>query len=104
MRQDARTRMGPMHISPVVDFFARMLMCLFGGVSLVAPIIVLVFVKNSLTLTLVLTVLFVLIVVMILPLVCSASTPNEALLAATAAYVAVLVVFVANVSAAVKGS
>jgi VIT1/CCC1 family predicted Fe2+/Mn2+ transporter len=103
MRRDALTRMGPMHISPVVDFLARMLMCLFGGISLVAPIIVLVFVKDSLILTLVLTVVFVLIVVLVLPLVCRSSTPNEALLGATAAYAAVLVVFVANASVSVKG-
>lgn len=79
-------------------------MCLFGGVSLIAPIIVFVFVKTSLTLTLVLTVVFVLVVALVLPLVCKSSTSNEALLAVTAAYAAMLVVFVANASMSVRGS
>lgn len=35
---------------------------------------------------------------------CRSSTPNEALLAATAEYAAVLVVFVANASVSVRGS
>jgi len=103
MRNDALARMRLMHISPFTDFLARMLMCLFGGVSLVASIIVLVFVNSSLTLTLVLTVVFVLVVALVLHLVCRSSTPNEALLAATAAYAAVLVVFVANASVSVRG-
>jgi len=83
---------------------ARILMCLFGGISLVAPIIVLVFVKSPSTLTLVLTVVFVLVLALVLPLVCRSSTPNEAMLAATAACAAVLVVFVANASVSVRGS
>jgi hypothetical protein len=40
-----------------------MLMCPFGGVSLVVSIIVLDFAKKSLTVTLILTVVFVLIVI-----------------------------------------
>lgn len=98
MRLDALARSGPWHISPAVDFLARIIMCLFGGVSLVGPIIVLVFVKDSQTLTLILTAVFVLIVALFLPVVCRPSTPNETLLAATAAYTAVLVVFIANAS------
>lgn len=77
MRNDALAKKRSMHISPLTDFLAWMLVCLFGGVSGVAPIIVLVFVKDSLTLTLISTVVFILIVAMVLPLVCRPSTPND---------------------------
>jgi hypothetical protein len=86
------------HISPIVDVIARLIMCLFGGTMLIVPMVTLVFVAHSRTLTLSLTTMFVLLVAVTLPLVCKPGTPNDTFLAATAAYAAVLVVFVANTS------
>ena len=59
---------------------------------LIGPMIALMFVSHSRTLTLSLVVAFVLLVAVPLPFVCKPRTPSEAFLAATT----VLVVFVAN--------
>jgi hypothetical protein len=81
------------YISPSVDNFARIFFALVGGIFLLLPMIVLSFItsKNYLLLT---TVLFVLVFSISLGLISKAS--NQELVAATAAYAAVLVVFVGN--------
>src|SRR6266487_2877564 len=52
-------------------------MCLFGGTVLIGPMIALVFVSHSPTLTLSLVVAFVLLVALTLPFVGKPPTPNE---------------------------
>jgi hypothetical protein len=82
------------HISQIVDNLARLLIAVVGGILLLAPMAVLIFV-NSLGLTLGITFIFVLVFSVALSLVSKAS--NDQILAVTAAYGAILVVFVANI-------
>ena len=88
----AHRRHGP-HISPAVDNIARIVFALIGGVFLLAPMVALAYSQRMLYL-IIITVLFTLFVSVALGLVSRAS--NQELLAATAAYAAVLVVFVGN--------
>jgi len=81
-------------ISPAVDRLARVLTGVIGGVLLLAPMTTLSFLSQmeSRTWPLVATSLFVLVFTIILALTTRAT--NQELVAATAAYSAVLVVFV----------
>jgi hypothetical protein len=79
-------------ISPAVDRLARIGMSIIGGVLLLAPMIVLSFLVKSRTWSLVATSLFVVAFALILAL--STHATNQELVASTAAYSAVLVVFV----------
>jgi hypothetical protein len=81
------------HISPSVDRIARLTMALLGGILLLTPMAVLPFL-NSLKWVLIATSLFVTFFGIVLAMVSKVS--NDQTLAATAAYGAVLVVFVAN--------
>jgi hypothetical protein len=81
------------YISPSVDNFARILFALIGGIFLLAPMVAMAYITSTKYL-LVTTVLFVLIFAVILAL--SSKASNQELVAATAAYAAVLVVFVGN--------
>jgi peptidoglycan/LPS O-acetylase OafA/YrhL len=81
------------HISPSVDQLARVLFALLGGILLLAPLASMAYItaKRYLILS---AVLFVLLFAIVLALTTTAS--NQELAAATAAYAAVLVVFVGS--------
>lgn len=81
------------YISPSVDNFARIMFALFGGIFLLVPMIAMAYI-NATRYLLIATVLFVLFFAFILAL--SSKASNQELVAATAAYAAVLVVFVGN--------
>lgn len=81
------------YISPVIDSVARVIFALLGGAFLLAPMVALSYCAEKLYL-IIITVLFTLIVAVLLGLISRAS--NQELLAATAAYAAVLAVFVGN--------
>ena len=81
------------YISPSVDNFARILFALMGGIFLLAPMVAMACITSTKYL-LITTVLFVLLFAIILAL--SSKASNQELVAATAAYAAVLVVFVGN--------
>lgn len=83
------------HVSPIVDSVARLLVAIFGGVLLLVPMTVLLLVESSPGLTLGIAFISVFIFSVVLSLVTKAS--NDQILAVTAAYGAVLVVFVANI-------
>jgi VIT1/CCC1 family predicted Fe2+/Mn2+ transporter len=81
------------YISPAVDSVARIVFALLGGIFLLAPMVALSYCERKLYLVII-TVLFTLFVSVVLGLVSRAS--NQELLAVTAAYAAVLTVFVGN--------
>lgn len=81
------------HISPAVDNFARILFALIGGIFLLAPMTFKAYVTSMIYL-LIITISFVVIFSVALALASKAS--NQKLVTATAAYAAVLVVFVGN--------
>lgn len=81
------------YISPVIDSIARIIFASLGGVFLLAPMVALSYCKEKLYL-IIITALFTLFVAILLGLISRAS--NQELLAATAAYAAVLTVFVGN--------
>lgn len=81
------------YISPVIDSIARIMFALLGGFFLLAPMVALSYCREKLYL-IIITVLFTLFVAVLLGLISKAS--NQELLAATAAYAAVLTVFVGN--------
>jgi uncharacterized membrane protein YagU involved in acid resistance len=87
-------RRRPLHISPVVDVAARILVAVIGGLLLLVPMSVLSFV-TAFKWVLVVTFLFTIVFSLALSIVSRAS--NEQMMGATAAYGAVLVVFVANI-------
>jgi hypothetical protein len=74
-----------------VDVSARVLFGLCGAISLLIPLVVLTFIK-SVNYRLLATILFVLTFVLMIALLSDAN--NQELVGATAAYAAVLVVFV----------
>ena len=82
-------------LTPIVNRLATFIIALIGGVSLVAPMVVLVYLR-SMTLKTVAISVSVLIFAAILAVFTQAK--NQELLAATAAYAAVLVVFVGSPS------
>jgi succinate-acetate transporter protein len=81
------------HISPSVDNFARILFALIGGIFLLTPMVALAYISSK-SLILIITVLFVLVFSITLAL--GSKSSNQELIAATAGYTAVLVVFVGN--------
>lgn len=83
----------PRHVSPVVSMTARIGIALMGGVCLLVPMVVLVWVERY-EFRILATVLFVLSFAVLVALISKAS--NQELLGATAAYAAVLVVFVSG--------
>lgn len=84
------------HVSPVVDNLAHFVMALAGGALLLVPMIVLVVFKGSLKGKLSSAALFVFIFAVLISW--GSSALNQEVLLATAAYGAILVVFVANSS------
>jgi hypothetical protein len=76
-----------------VDKIARVTFALFGGLVLLVPLIVLSFIQND-HYRLLATTLFVLLFVIFIAFTSNAS--NQELIAATAGYTAVLVVFVGS--------
>jgi hypothetical protein len=81
------------HISPAVDSIARVTFALLGGLFLLAPMALMSYVTSKAFLVIT-TVLFTLLVAVLLGLASQAS--NQELLAVTAAYAAVLTVFVGS--------
>src|SRR5438876_317333 len=81
------------HISPAVDSIARVVFAVLGGIFLLAPMVALSYCQAKLYL-IIITVVFTLVVAVVLALASKAT--NQELLAATAAYAAVLTVFVGN--------
>jgi hypothetical protein len=89
----ARHRANGRYISPGVDNFARVLFALFGGLFLLVPMIAMAYITSKRYL-LVTAVIFVLTFALSLGYFSKGS--NQELVGATAAYAAVLVVFVGN--------
>jgi VIT1/CCC1 family predicted Fe2+/Mn2+ transporter len=89
---DAYRRKGR-YISPFVDNTARVMFALAGGIFLLAPMIIMAYVESKRYLVIT-TVVFVFLAAIALAL--SSKASNQELLTATAAYAAVLVVFVGN--------
>lgn len=83
----------PFHISTITDNVARLLISTLGGIFLLAPMVALTFITSR-DWQLVTTILFVLSFASSLAIATKAS--NHELLAGTAVYAAVLVVFVGN--------
>ncbi|RDL39332.1 uncharacterized protein BP5553_03672 [Venustampulla echinocandica] len=81
------------YISPSVDNFARVIFAVTGGLFLLAPMVALSYITSK-TYLIITTVLFVLVFAACLGLLSKGS--NHELIGATAAYAAVLVVFVGN--------
>jgi VIT1/CCC1 family predicted Fe2+/Mn2+ transporter len=81
------------YISPSVDNTARVIFALVGGIFFLAPMIAMTYIESKKYMLLTMC-LFVLFVATTLALASKAS--DQELLAATAAYAAVLVVFVGN--------
>ncbi|KAL9097335.1 MAG: hypothetical protein Q9165_000762 [Trypethelium subeluteriae] len=90
-----RNRPFAMKISPAVDQLARVAVALFAGVFLLAPMIALSYIGDK-KWSLITTCLFVLAFAIIASFASKAT--NQELLTATAAYAAVLVVFVGQIS------
>jgi VIT1/CCC1 family predicted Fe2+/Mn2+ transporter len=86
-------RQHPTHISPLIDGLARLLVSLIGVLLVLVPTIVLSYL-TSLRWILVSTFMFTIAFSVAMSLISKAS--NEQMIMATAAYGAVLVVFVAN--------
>jgi VIT1/CCC1 family predicted Fe2+/Mn2+ transporter len=89
----ARHRANGRYISPSVDNFARVLFALFGGLFLLVPMIAMAYITSKKYL-LITAVLFVFVFALSLGYFSKGS--NQELVGATAAYAAVLVVFVGN--------
>lgn len=81
------------HISPAVDTLARVIFAFTGGLFLLAPMAIMSYMHKK-EYIIVVTVAFTVLVSIMLGLISKAT--NQELLGATAAYAAVLVVFVGN--------
>jgi hypothetical protein len=88
------------NISTTVDSIARILMALLAGLFLLTPMVALSYI-NSKEFSLITTCLFVVVFAIVLSLASKAS--NQEVITATAAYAAVLVVFVGQASTPTTG-